>query len=65
VGYFSLQMDVISGTCDYDEYIFLLSEGDAKNGAQIVLKASDQCQALFTVSNATDPWQLQFEKLSG
>jgi hypothetical protein len=64
-GYFSLQMDTISGNCGDEKYLFLITKGDAKNGAQIVLKPSDQCKALLTVSNASDPWQLQFENLSG
>lgn len=65
-GYYILGLDVLEGECGQGERfrssLFLISRGDATDGAQVVLNSTG-CETLLSISNVTDPWVLDFEKL--
>jgi hypothetical protein len=63
-GYFQLSFDVLEGTCEGDGFSQLLFnefEGEAINAQ--TLFTSEGCEALFTVDNVSEDWELEFEKL--
>ena len=56
----------LDGTCgtqaNVSGYLFLVREGEARDGAQAVFTSSG-CELLLEFASAEDPWTLTFEKL--
>jgi hypothetical protein len=63
-GYFIAQVETVSGTCDTGLMgLFNLSSGIATGGASSTLTSED-CNALVTISNVTEPWTLVFQQIT-
>lgn len=61
-GYFILRLTVLEGECDFSGLGFILSEGDAVDGADAIFESED-CRVVLETSNVTADWTLQFEPL--
>lgn len=63
-GFGIVDVEAVSGTCETGfGSLFNVSQGQADDGAQNTLTASDSCMALIQVSNTREPWTLEFETL--
>lgn len=61
-GYIIVGTEEIEGECYFS---MALSEGDASEGAQEVLRVEDDpCTALLEVSNLTEDWRVEFSLIS-
>lgn len=60
-GYGSVKLEELSGDCGRDALLFAAFEGDATDGAQKVITTGAGCEALISVENTGDPWDLMFE----
>lgn len=65
-GFVTVKAEAINGDCD-DALLFNLFSDQATDGAQVIIKPSGGCEALISISNTSDPWDLIFEpvKLTG
>ncbi len=65
-GFFIMKIDALDGECGEGSRMssgaFSVMQDTATNGAQIVVN-SEGCEALLSISNVTQPWTLEFEKL--
>lgn len=60
-GFGSVELEVISGTCEDDGLIFNAFQGDATDGMQAVVTTGPGCEVLISVSNTSEDWDLMFE----
>lgn len=60
-GYMTVRIEEIAGGCGIIPLSMIISEGNAANGAQEVMRVEDEpCNALLQISNLTEAWTLQF-----
>jgi hypothetical protein len=65
-GYMTARLEAISGGCGSVAFSMVISEGNAANGAQEVLRVEDEpCTALLQVGNLTEEWTLEFSLIAG
>lgn len=64
-GYMITEYTALEGCEDGDlrDGRFLVSSGEADDGAQVALRLDDDCEVLMVVSNTTESWTIEFEKL--
>lgn len=64
-GYMITEYTALDGCEDGDlrDGRFLVSSGEADDGAQVALRLDDDCEVLMVVSNTTESWTIEFEKL--
>lgn len=60
-GFASVKLETIEGDCGDEKLPFNVFDGDAKDGAQKVIKTGMGCQALISLENTSKPWDLMFE----
>lgn len=64
VGFLIVQGTALDGDCDREiRAPFILSQGDAVDGAQTVIDLEDDCEFLLEFSNVTENWTFTIEKL--
>jgi hypothetical protein len=63
-GFMIAAVETLEGTCETSILgLFSLSQGQASNGASTIL-SSENCEALFTISNTQSAWTLDFLQIN-
>jgi hypothetical protein len=63
-GYFTAEFTPVAGECEVDSLMFVLFEGQATDGVEILMTTSGGCMGLVEVSNVTADWTLEFQQVA-
>ena len=64
-GFFITESTPLSDGCgrDVERSWFILSAGEATEGAQVVIEVESDCELLLEISTATESWLIELERL--